>query len=448
MDLTNYTAVEQKQVLSAGQVQSLDILAFTNQELEDFMVNEYLENPLLEHADQKENDLMTSIEKFSESDSGTSYADQHPGNPDDKEHFEKEFSARSGDPLKELLLGQLNWKDYSRQQMKMMSYLVDCLDEKGFFTHDTRELSAESGYPQEALDQCLAILRELEPAGIFASDLAECLLKQLEAKELADETLCLLLRNYLIELVSGQIGTISRSLGISTIRVKEYIHLIGSLNPRPLMDIQSEESSYVVPDIIVSRPGGKWTVEINDQWMGEYRFNDYYIHMMKDAADPELTAYFKERLERARFIFGCVEQRRKTITRIMEAILTRQEDYFMHRDALKPMGMESIAADLGISVSTVSRAVKGKYVQYKKTEPLKALFTSALSKDGENEGISSDKIKERIRALIAEEGKKPLSDQKLAEQLAAEGITVSRRAVAKYRIQMNIPDSRQRGLRL
>ena len=107
-----------------------------------------------------------------------------------------------------------------------------------------------------------------------------------------------------------------------------------------------------------------------------------------------------------------------------------------------------IAADLGIHVSTVSRAVKGKYVQYKKTEPLKSLFTSALSRDGEREGVSSGKIKERIRALIAGEEKKPLSDQKLAEKLAEEGITVSRRAVAKYRIQMNIPDSRQRGLRL
>ena len=130
-----------------------------------------------------------------------------------------------------------------------------------------------------------------------------------------------------------------------------------------------------MPDIIVSRPGGKWTVEINDQWMGEYRFSDYYIHMMKDATDPGLTAYFKERLERARFVFGCVEQRRKTITRIMEAILARQEDYFIHRDSLKPMGMEDIAADLRVSVYTVSRAVRGKYVQYKKTEPLEALFT-------------------------------------------------------------------------
>lgn len=126
--------------------------------------------------------------------------------------------------------------------------------------------------------------------------------------------------------------------------------------------------------------------------------------------------------------------------------MRRQEDYFEMRDSLKPMGMEDIAGDLGVHVSTVSRAVKGKYVQYKKTEPMKALFTSALSKNEESRGISPEKIKERIRAMIVSEGKKPLSDQKLADSLAREGMEVSRRAVAKYRIQMNIPDSRQRGL--
>ena len=187
-------------------------------------------------------------------------------------------------------------------------------------------------------------------------------------------------------------------------------------------------------------------MEINDQWIGEYKYSDYYIHMMKEAKDPELTAYFKERLERARFVMNCVEQRRKTIVRVMEAILRRQEDYFEQKDLLEPMGLEDIAGDLGIHVSTVSRAVKGKYVQYKRTEPVKSLFTSSLSKEGEGQGISPEKIKERIRAMIAAEGKKPLSDQKLAHGLAEEGIPVSRRAVAKYRIQMNIPDSRQRGM--
>ena len=305
MDLNSYIAAEQKQSLSANQVQALHILALTNQELEDFMVNEYLENPMLENAERKENEIMTSIEKFSDTDAQTAYADQHPGNPDEDEPYRRELSAKKGSLLKENLLGQLNWNDYSKRQWKIMSYLVDCLDEKGFFTQDLGELAETSGYGEEELRQCLTVLRELEPVGIFSPNLAECLIKQLEERAVEDETLFLLLREHLADLVSGQIGTISRSLGISTIQVKEYIHLIGSLNPRPLMDIDRSEAAYVVPDILVSRPGGRWTVEINDQWIGEYKYSDYYIRMMEESTDPELTAYFKERLERARFVINC-----------------------------------------------------------------------------------------------------------------------------------------------
>ena len=448
MDLNSYIAAEQKQSLSANQVQALHILALTNQELEDFMVNEYLENPMLENAERKENEIMTSIEKFSDTDAQTAYADQHPGNPDEDEPYRRELSAKKGSLLKENLLGRLNWNDYSKRQWKIMSYLVDCLDEKGFFTQDLGELAETSGYGEEELRQCLTVLRELEPVGIFSPNLAECLIKQLEERAVDDETLFLILRDHLADLVSGQIGTISRSLGISTIQVKEYIHLIGSLNPRPLMDIDRSEAAYVVPDILVSRPGGRWTVEINDQWIGEYKYSDYYIRMMEESTDPELTAYFKERLERARFVINCVEQRRKTIIRIVEAIVKRQEDYFQLKGPLTPMSLEDIGADLGIHASTISRAIKGKYVQYKKTEPLKALFTTAVAKSGEQDGVSPEHIKEKILSIIACEGKKPFSDQKLAEKLADEGIAISRRAVAKYRIQMNIPDSRQRALLL
>ena len=193
MDLNSYIAAEQKQSLSANQVQALHILALTNQELEDFMVNEYLENPMLENAERKENEIMTSIEKFSDTDAQTTYADQHPGNPDEDEPYRRELSAKKGSLLKENLLGQLNWNDYSKRQWKIMSYLVDCLDEKGFFTQDLGELAETSGYGEEELRQCLTVLRELDPVGIFSPTLAECLIKQLEERAVEDETLFLLL---------------------------------------------------------------------------------------------------------------------------------------------------------------------------------------------------------------------------------------------------------------
>ncbi len=456
MELNHRINIEQKQTLSVNQVQSLNVLALTNQELEDFLMNEYLENPMLENSNDKENDMIMGMEKIYES--GTSFKEQYLDNPEEEERYRNDARAKQEDVIKEYLLSQLQRGKYTGRQRQIMEYLIDCLDEKGYFTYSLRELASPSGYGEAELAECLEILKELEPVGIFSKDLAECLERQLRARGEEDEKLFCLLQEYLTELMNGQIGVISRKLGISTVRVKEYIHLIGNLNPRPIMSIQREEANYVVPDIIVSRHGGMWDVSINDSWMGEYKFSNYYMRMMEQSQDPELLAYFKERLERARFVVNCVEQRRRTITRIVETVLDLQEDYFEGRGPLKPMQQEDVANLLGIHVSTVSRAIKGKYVQYKKSVPLKSLFSTALpaavplsfaaGSEGENAGVSADQIKQKIRQMIEKEGKKPLSDQKLTERLAEEGIQVSRRAVQKYRIQLNIPDSRQRGMLL
>lgn len=434
MEMGSGLLVEQKQALSVGQVQSLNILALNNQELEDFLMNEYLENPMLENSGDKENEMFTDMEKMYEK--GTSFRDQYLENPEEEEQSRNDVRARTENSLKEYLLNQLDRGSLSQREWETAEYLIDCLDEKGYFLYQTEELAQNSGYEQ----------KELEPVGIFSSSLAECLEKQLRVKGVEDETLFVLLRNHMQELMNGQIGMISRKLQVSTVQVKEYIHLIGTLNPRPVMDIQKDDTEYVVPDILIARQNGQWEVTLNDGWMGEYRYNDYYIRMMEETKDPELQAYFRERLERARFVVNSVEQRRRTIVRIVEAVLELQKDYFEENGNLAPMQQEDIAQLLGIHVSTVSRAIKGKYIQYRKTIPLKALFTAGIS-DHEGDGaVSSDTIKQRLRQMIEEEGKKPLSDQKLAERLEKEGISVSRRAVTKYRIQMNIPDSRQRGI--
>lgn len=409
MEMGSGLLVEQKQALSVGQVQSLNILALNNQELEDFLMNEYLENPMLENSGDKENEMFTDMEKMYEK--GTSFRDQYLENPEEEEQSRNDVRARTENSLKEYLLNQLDRGSLSQREWETAEYLIDCLDEKGYFLYQTEELAQNSGYEQKELEQCLAVLKELEPVGIFSSSLAECLEKQLRVKGVEDETLFVLLRNHMQELMNGQIGMISRKLQVSTVQVKEYIHLIGTLNPRPVMDIQKDDTEYVVPDILIARQNGQWEVTLNDGWMGEYRYNDYYIRMMEETKDPEL-----------------------------------QKDYFEENGNLAPMQQEDIAQLLGIHVSTVSRAIKGKYIQYRKTIPLKALFTAGIS-DHEGDGaVSSDTIKQRLRQMIEEEGKKPLSDQKLAEQLEKEGISVSRRAVTKYRIQMNIPDSRQRGI--
>ena len=208
------------------------------------------------------------------------------------------------------------------------------------------------------------------------------------------------------------------------------------------MNTETGNTGFIVPDILISRDGGDWTVTLNDGWMGEYRFNDYYIQMMQTAADPELKEYFRGKLERARLIVNSIDRRRETIIRIVRAILEFQNSFFLGQGPLLPMTMEQIANELDISTSTVSRAIKNKYIQYKRPLLLRNLFTVPACDQAD---VSSDNVRARIEALVRQEDHScPLSDDKIAGILKQEGIRISRRTVAKYRQQMGIPDSRVR----
>ncbi len=438
----NMLALEQRQVLSVKQMQSLEILAYTNQELEDFLLNEYLENPMLENALDKQNDMMKDLEQVYEK--GLSYKEHCIQWEEDDVNRRGDIRAKNPDEMKDFLLSQLHRKDYDETEWKLMEYLIQCLDEKGFFTYEVSEIADVLGYQEHTVNKYLEILKGLEPVGIFSRDLSECLQKQLKNRGMNDEKLNLIVDKYLTDILDGHIGVVSRSLKLTTAKIKEYIHLIGTLNPRPIMNIQSDKDTvpYIVPDILVSLDKGSWLIRLNDQWMGEYKYNEYYMRMMQESQDDSLKAYFKVKLERARFIINCVEQRRNTIIKIVEAILEVQEKYFKNDKELKPMTMEDIARMTDMHVSTVSRAIRDKYVQYKKTVQLKNLFISAVPSQEE---VSVDIIKRRIQEIIRRESSSdPLSDQSIAHQIQEEGVDISRRAVSKYRKQMGIPDSRQR----
>lgn len=206
------------------------------------------------------------------------------------------------------------------------------------------------------------------------------------------------------------------------------------------MGFGEQKSEYIVPDIIL-RKDEKWEIILNDSWYGKYEISDYYQKMMDETKDEELKAYFLNKAQRARFILKNIEQRRKTLLDLMEKILERQKDYFEGTGSLTPMTMTEIAEQMGVHPSTVSRAVRGKYVQYpQKTVLLKSLFSQGISK--ETDQINATEIKERLRKLIKEENRqKPYSDQKLKELLEEQEISISRRAVAKYREEMGIKGS-------
>lgn len=439
----NSLQIEQKQALSTTQLQSLKVLSLTNQELESFLTEEYLENPLLDCSRDLETTMLNDLESLYEK--GISYKDHYntAKDPFDDSDRTGDIRAREDDSVTALLMGQLDLHRYDTRTIELFRYLIRCLDEKGFFHLTAGEIASATRYTEEETAACLKVLKTLEPAGVFAADIPECLILQLQRKGIEDPVLFRMLTECMEDVLAGRIGNVTRTLGITTAQVKEYMHLISTLDPRPFMNVDRDDVRYIVPDILAEYRDGSWIVSLNDNWMGEYKYDDYYISMMQTVTDPELKAYFREKMQRARFVIDSIAQRRRTILRVTEEILDIQSAHFLVNAPLKPMTLNDIAERTGMHPSTVSRAIQGKYLQYRGAVLMKQLFTQSASSS--NPDATADRIRRRIEGLIREEDSKhPLSDARLVSLLKDEGITVSRRTVTKYRMQLGIPDSRAR----
>lgn len=431
-------ALKQQQVLSQAQIQSLEILSMDSIELRHFLENEYLENPMLDRDDKSSSD--NTFESFFSYNDRQSYGSAD--NRDDK-NYRRELAAPSGNLLTDYFLNQLDINLYTKSEWGLFTYLINCLDDTGYFTMPAEEVAEKTHMSISEVEQALNILKRLEPYGIFASSLQECLLNQLDALGMNTSTLTCMIKTHLQDIADGKISNISRHLHLSTAVVRKNIETISRLNPRPLSGFGSGTNQYIIPDIIFQKDGSSWAVILNDSWISDYHLNDYYIKMMKESRDKELVEYFKAKLSRSRFIFQSIEQRQKTLLTIAEIILERQKNFYEGTGVLIPMTMSEVAEKAGIHTSTVSRAIKGKYLQYPNgTICIKDLFTSSASSSDPGSGITPMMVKEAVKGLIQNEDKrKPLSDNMLAKLLREKNINVSRRVIAKYREELGIRSS-------
>ncbi|MBS7009548.1 RNA polymerase factor sigma-54 [Anaerostipes sp.] len=415
MDTSYHTSLElnQKQQLSQSQIQSLNILSLDNGELSEFLQNEYIENPILDYSPPSSSPAVSDARAF-------------------------DIPAENTEEVKTFLLDQLNQSDFTQTEWMTMKFMIDCLDSGGFFRISLHELSVLLTIPEKVIKKCYDVLSDLEPAGIFSENLSQCLLKQLETKGEKTDILEKIISEHLDNIALGHISTISRSLKISTAKVRKNIAVIRNLNSKPLQGFSTAKTEYITPDIIVTFQEDQWEIQLNDDWVGNYSLNDYYIKMLKDTKDPELKEYFQKKYERCRFLMASIEQRRHTMVKITEAVLARQPDFFLNHGCLKPMTMNDVAEDIDMHVSTVSRGIKGKYLQFPcGIVSMRSLFTGARPCSGAS--VSSTDIKTILKELVAsEDPRKPFSDQKLSILLKEKGISISRRTVAKYREQMGI----------
>ena len=434
-------SLKQKQQLSQTQIQALEILAMDSMELNQFLRNEYLENPLLDHDDNGAASLSEPLTGYYESMSSHNTAMQFDSESEMKRS--RDIPVRTEGTIREYLLQQLDASLYTEQEWGLFGYLIDCLDDNGFFTVPLEEVAEKVKLPVQKVRKCLTILKQLEPYGIFSSCLEESLLKQLDALDLNNEILSVMITDHLQDIADGKISNISRELHLSTVEARRNIELISHLNPRLLSGFGSESSDYVIPDIIFRQEDGQWNILLNDSWIDNYTLNDYYVKMMESASDPELSAYFRTKRNRVQFIMNSIQQRRQTVLAISKVILERQRAFFDSNGPLEPMTMTDVAEQIGVHTSTVSRAIKGKYLQYPRGSLfIKNLFTAGVAAGDGTGGNTPMYIKQLLKEIIGQENKKkPYSDQALVELLKEKNIQISRRAVAKYREEMGIRGS-------
>ena len=433
MEIKTDISLQAKQVLSQVQMQSLNILSMSMTELEEFLQNEEIENPLVEYSSgRQEGELPVAYREYDRFYNGASRDGDSRG-----EIYEADDTEQS---VENMIMMQLPWKTFTEEQHRIVKFCVHSLDQNGYLTVPPSEIAEALKAEVSEVEYIVSRLKELEPVGIFAFSLEECLVLQVLGME-QEAALCTIIRNHLQDVVDGKISTISRRLKLSSVEVRKLIHVIRNLNPRPLNGYGGDRAQYVFPDIILSYQDGQWSVSLNDKWAGNISINEFYVHMMETAQDEELKNYFEEKLKRARFIMNAVEQRRRTLEGITEGILKRQAGYFLGKEPLKPMTLEEIAAEREIHKSTVSRAIRDKYI----LTPagcllIRDLFTTGISAGGKTrEDVSRNTVKSRLKALVDQEDKKhPCSDEQLAKLLEAEGMAISRRTVAKYRMELGI----------
>lgn len=437
LSLTN----EQKQILGEQMLLSMKLLQMSAAELDEYLRELSLENPLLEVAPPKER----SERALGEVRSSFSRPRSGEASLEDTEHLRAAFIYESlADSVREQIMA-VRVPALMRSQLL---WLAGELDERGYLPEEEGDVRAFGG-SRQMYDNAVAILQSLEPAGVGARSLSECLVLQLRRSGDDDElTLKLCGAEYLERLARGQLNALSKELGVSVAALDEAKKRIASLEPRPSNGFNDGEAvPYVVPDVEIVFDGKKLTAQTADRYMPAYRVDGYYARMAADKdLTPEEREYFTAKLAQAKWAVGCVDRRREMLTECASALLDIQRDFFADcKSALRPVTMTELADILGVHPSTVSRAVSGKYLRCRwGVFPLSHFFLRELGADG-GTGVE---LRGAIKELIGAEDKtRPLSDRVICERLAARGLNVSRRTVAKYRDEASIPSAPARRVR-
>lgn len=444
----------QKQYLSQEMLQSVKILQMSSQELTEYVDRLALENPMLD-LEREETDriLLSKLEWLANLDEQNRIYYQRDKNPDLKNILDI-MAYENRETLADNLLAQLIGRNYSAEEHVIFEYIANSLDSKGFFTGTIEEIQERFGTGRRLVEECLETMKNLNPCGICSNNLEECLLKQLE-KEPGDTSVeKTIVSQYLELLGKNYLGMIAKRMRVSVERVKKAKERIRTLNPKPGQGFSDNRMlQYINPDVIVIKLQGYFEIAVVDFPYAQFKLNKEYVKMLNDnrRCEKEVYEYLQQKYQEIQQISSNIEKRKTTLSKLTGYIVDKQKAFFINgKNYLRPLRMQEAAEALGVHESTISRAVREKYLQCCwGMFPLGYFFAKdACFGIGQDNRLTVDQMKDKIKNVLSEEDEnRPLSDQKIAQILKENGIKISRRTVAKYRESMHVPDCRGRKLR-
>ncbi len=443
----------QKQIqrLSQQQIQSVELLQMNSLELSAYLQNLSQENPVIDLDDappapepNPEDDLLHRLQWLEDNDRQNRYYQS-------MEDDELDPMARVGnaggleETLTQFLSRQLDRMDLDQDTVQTVRYLASCLDENGYFRFSLDELSHDLHIPTARLASCLDILRTLEPAGVGAENLSQCLALQLQRIGVDGPPL-FIVRDHLEELAKSHYRSIAGKLHITVEEVLDAQRIIRELEPRPgAIFEQPGHIQYILPDVFVEEKDGRFQARTRSSDRPAFQISSYYRDLLAHSNEAEVREYLGKKVRQAENVLWAIGQRESTLQRCAQAIVDHQEAFFRGGPCyLSQLRMADVAQDLDIHESTVSRAVREKYLQCVwGVYPLNYFFSRSATSSGTSEtntgGTASRAL---LRQLIEEEDKAhPLSDQKLCEKMVRLGCPISRRTAAKYREELLIPSA-------
>ena len=433
----------QKLVMTTTLKQSLAILNMSKLEVEEEIKKESEENPLLEVERTSEinwEEYIKDIEKSIKVDRNE--INYNPDNDIDLENMVK-YSSN----IYEHLYLQISLYKLSNEEMKVCKYIIDSLDEDGYLRSDENEIINILKIGKDTFEDCLLNIQQLEPSGVGARDLSECLIIQMQNLGLHNEILEEIVSKDLNLIASNKYKEISKKYNMSLQKCVNLISIIKTLDPKPGRSCCIEKSVYVQPDVIVEKIDDEFVVYSNANDMCKIKINNFYKEILKNSeSDDDAKDFIKEKLNSATGLIKNIQSRKTTVLRIAEEIIKLQEEFFKKGSKyIRPMRMKDIAEKLDFHESTISRGVNGKYMltPFGMFE-FRYFFSSSLDTKDEM-CASSISIKKIIQDKIKNENKKtPLSDDQIAKCLKEDGVNVARRTIAKYREELGILSSSKR----